>query len=146
MKMRGLLQDLRYALRQLRKTPGFTTVATITLALGIGANTAIFSVLNAVLLRPLPYAAPSRLVWLTNYLPRGKDHIVATPDFVAWRNQNDSFTGLAAYDDGDFNLTGGACPERIHYASVTASFFSVLGVQPEVGRAFRKDENSPGAS
>jgi predicted permease len=147
MKMSGLLQDLRYALRQLRKTPGFTAVAMITLALGIGANAAIFSVLNAVLLRPLPYAAPSRLVWLTNYLPRGKDHIVATPDFVAWRNQNDSFTGLAAYDDGDLNLTGGgASPERIHCASVTASFFSVLGVQPEVGRAFRKDENTPGVS
>src|SRR6266550_3787730 len=140
--MNGFFQDLRYALRQLRKSPGLTTTAILTLALGIGANTAIFTVLNAVLLRPLPYEEPSRLAWLTNYMPRGKATIVGAPDFVQWRSQNYSFTELAAYDEGNFNLTGGLSPERIHYASVTASLLPLLGVQPAAGRSFRSDENT----
>jgi len=95
----------------------------LTLALGIGANTAIFSVLNAVLLRPLPYREPSHLVWVSNYLPRLKDAIVATPDYIAWRNQSRSFSDLAAYDEEDFNLTGDGYPERIHGGHVSASLF-----------------------
>ena len=144
--MTGLIQDLRYALRQIRKAPGLIATAVITLALGIGANTAIFSALNAVVLRPLPYENSSRLVWLTNYLPRFKDQTVGTPDFLAWRDQNHSFSSLAAYDQGDFNLTGGTGPERIHYVGVTASLFTVLGIQPQAGRAFRNEENIPGAA
>lgn len=144
--MTGLLQDIRYAVRQLRKSPGITATAIITLALGIGANTAIFTVLNAVVLRPLPYQNASRLVWITDYLPRLKDSLAGTPDFVNWRNQSHTFTALAAYDDGDFNLTGGPGPERVHFASVTASLLPLLGVQPAIGRSFRDDENRPGSA
>src|SRR5882724_2454351 len=121
--MRTLMQDLQHGWRLLRKTPGLALVALLTLALGIGANTAIFSVLNAVLLRPLPYSDPARLVWLSNYLPRLKGNIVGTPDFAAWREQSRSFSDLAAYDEGDFNLTGSGDPERIHYMGVSASLF-----------------------
>ena len=144
--MNGLLHDFRYAVRQLRKTPGLTATAIVTLALGIGANTAIFTLLNAVLLRPLPYDHASRLVWITDYLPRLKDSVVGTPDFVQWRNQNHSFTELAAYDEGEFDFTGGPRPERIHFAGVTASFLPMLGVQPIAGRVFRPEENIPGAT
>lgn len=144
--MQTFLQDLRYALRQLKKNPGFTIVAVLTLALGIGANTAIFSVLNALILRPLPYPTSSRLVWITQYLPRLKGEIVGTPDFLAWRDQSHSFSQLAAYDEGDANLTGGEYPERIHTVAITASLFPLLGVQPASGRAFRNDENNPGTS
>ena len=97
--------------------------------------------LNAVVLRPLPYKDSSRLVWLSNYLPRAKDTIAATPDFLAWRDQSHSFTSLAAYDEGDFNLTGGTVPERVHGVFVTASLFNVLEVHPEIGRALRSEEN-----
>src|SRR5205085_10848598 len=144
--METIFQDFRYGLRVLRKAPGFTAIAVLTLALGIGANTAIFSVLNTVLLRPLPYRDPSHLVWVSNYLPNLKDTIVATPDYIAWRNQSHSFSDLAAYDEDDFNLTGSGYPERIHAGIATASLFSVLGVQPELGRAFRKEENIPGSA
>ncbi len=144
--METLLQDFRHGFRLLRKTPGLTAVAILTLTLGIGANTAIFSVFNAVLLRPLPYDNPSRLVWLSNYLPHLKDSIVATPDFLAWRNQAHSFSDLAAYNEGELNLTGVGDPERIHAAYTSASLFSVLGVQPELGRGLRKEENTPESS
>ncbi len=144
--MQSFLQDFRHAFRLLRKTPGLTAAAVLTLTLGIGANTAIFSVLNAVLLRPLPYEDPSRLVWLSNYLPRVKDTTVATPDFVAWRDQSRSMGDLAAYDDGELNLTGVGDPERIHAMYTTASLFSVLGVQPDLGRGLRKEENTPGSA
>jgi putative ABC transport system permease protein len=135
--MNGILQDLRYALRQLLKNPGFSAIAVITLALGIGANIATFSVLNAVVLRPLPYPGPESLVSVTNYIPRVKARIVGSPFFVAWRNQTQSFEELAASDEGTSNLTGGSGPERIHFAGVTASMFSTLRVQPQSGRAFR---------
>jgi putative ABC transport system permease protein len=140
-----LVQDLRYGLRQLRRRPTFTTIAILTLALGVGANTAIFCVLNAVLLRPLPYESSSDLVWLTNYLPRLQDHIVGTPDFVTWRSQNHSLSKLAAFEEGDVNLTGGINPERIHSAYITASLFPLLEIRPELGRGLRDEENVPGA-
>lgn len=139
-----LLQDLRYAVRQSRKHPAFTAVSLLTFALAIGAVTAIFSELDAILLRPLPYPNPSRLMWLTNYVPP-KDYLVGAPDFLVWRNQNCSFLALAAYDDGDSNLSGHDRSQRTHFARVTSSFFTTLGVQPEFGRAFRKDEDVPGA-
>ena len=143
--MRGFVQDVHYAVRQLRKSPGLTATAVISLALGIGANTAIFSVLNALLLRPLPYKSSSKLVWLSTYLPRLKDHVVGTPDYLQWRRESRSLADIAAYDEGDANLTGGANPERIHYRGVSASLFSVLGIQPVMGRNFRDDENAPDA-
>jgi hypothetical protein len=97
--MRTLMHDFQHGWRHLRKSPGFTAVALLTLALGIGANTVIFSVLDAVLLRPLPYGDPSRLVWISNYLPRVKNNVVATPDFAAWREQSHSLDSLAAFDE-----------------------------------------------
>ncbi len=111
-----LLQDLGFALRQLRKSPGFTLTAVVTLALGIGANTAIFSVLDAVLLRPLPYRAPARLVWPTLQFPRMVMHssFVPHPIYFAWRDQNHVFSGIAAaHFGGNYTLTGGTGPERI---------------------------------
>jgi putative ABC transport system permease protein len=144
--MNVLVQDFHSAWRQLSNNPGLSVIAVLTLTLGIGANTAIFSVLNAVLLRPLPFDDPSRLVWLSNYRPGLKDTMVATPDFLAWRSQSRCFRGLAAYDEGDFNLTGAGDPERIHGVFATASLFSVLQVQPAIGRAMRNEESAPGST
>jgi len=142
-----LLQDIRYGLRMLRKSPGFTAVAVLTLALGIGANTAIFSVVDAVLLRPLPYKDPARLVWTTLQDPKSNLHrsAVPHPTYFAWRNQNDVFSGIAAmHFMGEFTLTGAGIPERIPGMSVSASFFSVLGVELARGRSFSSEEDRPG--
>ena len=127
-----LLQDLRYGLRQLRRNPGFTTVAVLTLALGIGANTAIFSVVDAVLLNPLPYKNSTQLVWPTLQNPKSELHSFAVPHptYFAWRNQNDVFSGVAAtHFTGEFTLTGAGIPERIPGMSVSANLFSVLGIE-----------------
>ncbi|MDQ3257144.1 MAG: ABC transporter permease, partial [Acidobacteriota bacterium] len=146
--MRTLLQDLRYGARTLLKKPGFTLVAIITLALGIGANTAIFSVVNAVLLRPLPYKEAARLVavWETNEklsLEFRNRNEVAMGNFLDWRTQNDVFEGMAALVYTSFNLSGESEPERIGGATVTSGFFQMLGVQPASGRAFLIDEETP---
>jgi putative ABC transport system permease protein len=140
-----LLQDLRYAGRTLRKAPGFTTVAVLTLALGIGANTAIFSAVNAALLRPLPYHDPDRLVWVTEIWSKDHDNaLVPNPDYTNWKLQAHSFENLAAYDGGEeSNLTGAGPPEHITTAAVTADFFQTLGVQPVRGRAFLPRETLP---
>jgi predicted permease len=144
--METLAQDLRYGLRQLRRNPGFTMVAVLTLALGIGANTAIFSVVNAVLIRPLPYPHASRLTWISQEIRELKAEIAAGADYLDWREQNHTFDDMAAYDEsGSFNLTGRGRPERVVGALVSASFFSTLGVQPRVGRAFTVEEDRPGA-
>jgi len=141
-----LLQDLRYGARTLRKAAGFTAVAVITLALGIGANTAIFSAVNAVLLRPLPYRHPDRLVWVTEIWHKDHDNaLVPNPDYTSWKMQAHSFEEMAAYDGGEqFNLTGAGQPERIETAGVTANFFRTLGVEPFQGRDFRPQEALPG--
>ncbi len=141
-----LWQDLRYGLRMLRKKPGFTAVAVLALALGIGANTAIFSVVNTVLLRPLPYRDAGRLVWLweTNQTSGIKQEPASLPNFDDWRNQNKSFEGMAAFLKSALNLTGESEPERIPCLYVTANFFSVLGVEPVLGRSFKPEENKPG--
>ncbi len=144
--MNTLLQDFRYALRQLAQQPGFTIIAVSTLALGIGANTAIFSVVNAVLLRPLPYPQPERIVYL-NEVSAGTDQSIALPDYLDWRNDAKSFQHLALSRLESRNLSGvsGREPERISVAFVTANFFNVIGLNPQLGRTFTEDEDKPGA-
>ena len=142
--MKTLLEDLRYGARMLVKSPGFTAVAVVALALGIGANTAIFSVVNGVLLRPLPYKEPDRLVTIFGAEKRFRHMAISPADFVEWRNQNTAFEDLAVYSGGSFNLAGGDQPARVDGIAVSASFFPVLGVQPQMGRAFSDEENQPG--
>jgi len=141
--MDGLLQDLRYALRQFGKSPGFTVVAVVTLALGIGANTAIFSVVNAVLLRPLPYPNAGQLVMLWEQNPhRGWfENIISGDNFLDWQKQNQVFSGMAAFESGSFNITGNHQAEEIAAEKVSVNLFSVLGVQPFRGRLFLPEEN-----
>jgi putative ABC transport system permease protein len=141
--MTGLLQDFRYALRQLRKNPGFTAVAMITLALGIGANTAIFSVVNAVLLRPLPYPKADRLVMLWEQNPRRGwfDNIISGENFLDWQKQNQVFTGMAAFESKFFNITGNHQAEEIAGERVSANLFAVLGIEPFRGRLYLPEEN-----
>jgi predicted permease len=145
--MEALAQDLRYALRQLRKSPAFTTVAVLTLALGIGANTAIFSVIDAVLLRPLPFHNASRLVVVKTTEPGRRDDIgVSYPAFLDWRSRNHVFESLSAYRTDDFTLTGRSEPAHVAGAVVSANTFSVLGVAPVLGRDFTSDEDAPSAN
>jgi predicted permease len=143
--MNTLLGDLRYALRMLRKNPGFAAVALLTLALGIGANTAIFSVIDAVLLSRLPYHDPGRLVMLWEQNPqRGWFHnIVSAANFKDWRSQNDVFTGMAAIDERNFDISGNGQPLEVEGEQVTANYFTVLGVRPALGRTFTPDEDQP---
>ena len=124
-----MIQDVRYALRQLRKNPGFTAVAVLTLALGIGANTAIFSVVNAVLLRPLPYKDDSRLVVILN---QGRNP-VAPANFIDWRSQSQSFSHMGAAEYWTPNLTGTDNPEKLWALHVTPDIFPMLGVAALVG-------------
>jgi putative ABC transport system permease protein len=142
-----LWQDLRYGLRMLVKNPGFTTVAVIALALGIGANSAIFSVVNTVLLRPLPYKNPDALVMLWDdqtHLGFPKD-TPSPANFLDWREQNTVFEGMAAMAERSFNLTGAGEPERLDGQRVSANLFSLLGVEPQLGRAFTAEEDKPGS-
>ncbi len=139
-----LFKDLRYGFRMLRRKPGFTAVAVLTLALGIGANTAIFSVVNAVLLRPLPYPEAGRLVSVYESLPQGGNGSVSVPNLLDWRAQSDAFTGIAAYQNGDFNLREEQQPVRAIGARVTANFFEVLGATPQAGRGFLEGEDQAG--
>jgi putative ABC transport system permease protein len=144
--MRTFLQDLRYGARMLVNNPGFTLVAVLTLALGISANTAIFSVVNAVLLRPLPYQSPEQLVMIWGKLPAYVSGNVgaSAPEFADYRDQNSVFSSIAAYTSSDFNLTGVGEPERIVGTLTSASLFSLLRVQPALGRAFYGEEDRPG--
>ena len=142
------IQDLRYGLRMLAKNPGFTAVAVLTLALGIGANTAIFSVVDAVVLRPLPYKDPDRLVMVKERIPlvTPEPIPVCAPDVIQFQRQNEVFESVAAFRGGQLDLSGGREPERITAERVNANLFSLLGVQPLVGRAFTADEDQPGRS
>jgi predicted permease len=141
-----LLQDIRFGLRMLAKNPGFTAVAVLTLALGIGANTAIFSVVNAVLLNPLPYKDADRLVVVWKQNPsRGWYHnIISAADFLDLQKQNRVFAGMAAIKEEDINLTGEDVAEAVRGEQVTANFFDLLGVRAARGRTFVPDEGSPG--
>src|SRR5262245_39585121 len=128
--MSSIVQDLRYALRMMTKNPGFTAVAALTLALGIGANTTIFSVVNSVLLRPLPFKEPNRLmlVWETNIHEPESENITSWPNFRDWTQQNRVFENMALLDSAGrgYNLSGSGEPEQVSGVRVTASFFEVL--------------------
>lgn len=141
-----LIQDLRYAARVQLKNPAFTIVAVIALALGIGANTAIFSVVNSVLLRPLPYKDPERLVmvWEDGSKHGFPQETPAAANFIDWRDQNTVFEGMAAIADVSFNLTGAGDPERLEGRAVTASLFPLLGADAHIGRIFTDYEDRPG--
>src|SRR5262245_28037646 len=147
--MQTLWQDLRYGARMLWKKPGFTLIAVLTLALGIGANTAIFSVVNAVLFRPLPFREPGRLVWIAN-VPAGANAAglssvtTRVANFSDWRSSNKSFEDLSAYfaffDYGSYNLIGLGEPERLIGVGVSQNFLDVLGVPLLLGRGFSEEE------
>jgi putative ABC transport system permease protein len=139
-----MFQDLRYGARMLAKNPGFTTIAILTLALGIGANTAIFSVVNGVLLRPLPYEDADRLVVIKEHRPDGRPSQVTPANFLDWRSQNTVFSEMAATFARPVNLTGATEAERITLSTVSASFFQLLGAQPALGRAFLPEEEQAG--
>ena len=142
----ALWQDVRYGVRTLRRSPGFTAVAAITLALGVGANTAIFTVVNAVILRPLPFAEPNRLVrfWESNPEKGWPTFSVSHPTFLDWRNQSRSFERMAAHTGVGFTLTSGGNPEIVRASAVTEDFLPVLGTTPSLGRNFRREEDRPG--
>ena len=149
--MNGLLQDFRFALRQLRKSPGFTAVAVITLALGIGANTSIFSVVNGVLLRPLEFPDADRLVRVWHVpppksFPGMTTFAVSAANYLDWERQNHVFEGMAIYTFHGFTLTDSDKPEQVDACAATAGFFSTLGVQPMLGRVFLPEEDQPGRS
>jgi predicted permease len=145
--METLLKDIRYGVRGLWKRPGFTAVAVLTLALGIGANTAIFSVVNAVLLRPLQFRDPERLVmiWEDATFAGFPRNTPAPANYIDWKNQSQSFEDMAATAESTFNLTGDGTPERVSAYAVTGNFFSLFGVSPELGRGFVADDDRPGA-
>ncbi len=148
MQMQGLLQDLRFAFRWLRQRPGFALAAMLTLGLGIGANTAIFTVVNAVLIRPLPYPQPERLVMVWNKYPKMglARAALSGPDFVDRRDRNRVFERLGVFADAGLNLTGGGEPERLQGIRVSEGFFPVLGVAPGAGRFFLPEEDRPGGA
>lgn len=139
----NLFQDLRYGARMLAKKPVFTVVAILTLALGVGANTAIFTVINAALLRPLPYEDAERLVVVDTTMRRETVEVRSTsyPDFVDWRDQNTAFERIAAYSSPSFNLTGGAEPERVDGELVSADYFPLLRARAAFGRTFLPEED-----
>src|SRR5215831_5088717 len=143
--MQTLIQDLRYGARMLLKKPGFTLIAVITLALGIGANTAIFTVVDAALLRPLSYPEPERIMRLAPDWPNASFRNASEPKFVFWREHSRSFDGVAATMGvgSGVNLSGGSEPEFVTGVRVSADFFRVLGVNPAIGRGFTKEEDSP---
>jgi putative ABC transport system permease protein len=146
-RLENVFRDFRYAARSLRKDRRFAVAAMLALALGIGATTAIFSVVNAALVRPLPYRDPSRLVWADEFLPHFNDWVVPNPEYTNWSNNNHTFEAIAAYDGGgQANLTGAGEPERIETTGVTANFLTVLGILPVRGRLFLPDEDRPNGS
>jgi predicted permease len=144
--METLLADLKHAFRMLGRSPGFTATALAALALGIGANTAIFSVIDTVLLKPLPYPTPDRLVVLVNTAPQGKFPGASVPKFNAWRSATDVLEDVAAYDVGGpgLNLTGGDRPEQVKGIRVSREYFSLFGAPVEAGRIFSAQEDRPG--
>ena len=145
--MDALRQDLVYAFRNLRKSPGYAAVTVLTLALGIGANSAIFSVVNGVLLKPLPYPQPERLVFITSQFPTlGFNQFwVSSPEFLELRERNEAFAEVGAYRAGAVNLGTEDQPRRVNSAVVTSELMPVLGVAPIRGRQFTREDTLPGA-
>src|SRR5215469_14683634 len=138
--MENLVQDIRFGLRVLRKNPGFATVSVLVLAVGIGANTAIFSVVNAVLLQPLPYPDAQRIVVVEGLA--GDRHIpLSYPELMGWRDQKDIFENVAAFTNSGFGLTGAGEPEQLRGMIVSADLLKILGVKPEAGRNFLPEDD-----
>jgi predicted permease len=144
--VKNLIQDLRYSLRMLAKSPMFTAIAALTLALGIGGNTAIFSVVNAILLRPLPYQNPEQLVILSEKTAQFNEMSVAYQNYEDWRGQNHSFAEMAAFRSESFNLSGNGSAEHVRARQASAGLLTMLGVHPLLGRDFLPDEDRPGAA
>jgi len=144
--MNAFMQDLKYGIRMLAKSPGFAVVAILTLALGIGANTALFSVVNGVLLNPLPFPQPDQLYAVYGMASASGETSVSYLNFLDWQKRNQSFSGLGAYLDQDYMLTGTGQPERIQGYRISAEFFPVVGMQPILGRNFRPEEDQAGAA
>src|SRR4029079_1322232 len=144
--MDNFLNDIRYAVRNLIKRPGFTSIAVVTLALGIGANSSIFSAINALLLKPLPFANEDRVMTIWDRNPiRGMEHNEVTmANYLDWKAQNRSFEKLALYSWWSTNLTGLDTPERLQGFQVTGNFFDAIGAKPLMGRTFTEEENQPG--
>src|SRR5882724_1063058 len=137
--MDSIIKDIRYGLRSLLKRPGFTAIALIALALGIGANTAIFSLVNAVILQPLPYQDPDRLVWVYGNIRNGGNRASVAPlDFLDYRSQNKTFEQFAASFSGilPMNLTSSGEPERLTASAITGNYFDTFGVRPVLGHGF----------
>src|ERR1041385_7331292 len=141
-----MTKDLLHSIRSLLRNPGFTAVAVITLMLAIGVNTTIFSVVNAVLLKALPFRDPQQLVSVHKTSTPGDLPGIAAYQYLAWKEQSTNFEDLAAFTDDNINLTGTGEPERLPYAQVTATLFTTLGVQPVRGRFFLPEEDKPGAA
>lgn len=144
--MENLIQDVKYGFRTLLKNPGFTAIAVLTLALGIGANTALFSVVNGVLLNPLPYPNPSQLVAVAEKFPPFPEASISYPNFLDWVRMNHTFQALAAYRHTDFNLTDSGQAQRLNAVQISSSFFPLLGVQPVIGRTFSPEDDRQGAA
>jgi len=144
--MNALWQDLRYGARMLVQKPGFTTIAVITLALGIGANTAIFSVVNAALLKPLPYEESGRLVLLSEHGEKFGEMSISYPNFTDWRARQPVFERIGVYVRGSYTLMGSGEPEQIRVGQVSADLFAALRVKAALGRVFTNDEDKPGAA
>jgi predicted permease len=144
--MNTLLQDVRYGIRMLLRSPGFAAIAILTVGLGIGANTALFSVVNGVLLNPLPYPNASQLVALYGKYPGDDQAPIAYLNFLDWQRDNQSFSSIALYHNEDYNFTGAGEAERVSGYMISADFFETLGVKPIVGRHFRADDDQVGAA
>ena len=140
------IADVRYALRQLRRAPSFAVATILTLALGIGANTAVFSIVNALMLRPLPFPEPDRLVAVQSFDRRGGGHAtnLSYPTFFDFRNENRGFDAIACYRDDGATLSGRGAALHVSSAVVSSEFFTVLGIQPALGRGFLPAEEAPG--
>src|SRR4051812_25002653 len=143
--MQDFLKDVRHSLRLFSQNPGFTIAAVAALALGIGANTAIFSVVNTVLLKPLTYPDPDRIVQFLLTSPEGSGAAASVPKLAAWKEQTEVFRDVAAYDFGGpgLNLTGGAFPEQVKGIHVTRDYFKLFGAPVERGRTFTEEEDRP---
>lgn len=141
-----MLNDLQYAIRRLFNSPSFSAIAILTIALGIGANTAIFSVVNGVLINPLRFPNANRIVVLYEELPGFKDGSISYPNFIDWQRKNESFSQLAAYRPTGYNLSGEGEPEHLHGEMISAGFFEILGLKPVMGRSFNQEDDHRGAA